>query len=61
MIRPIRHRDPALGLVRWCAACAEWWPEDREFWGVTACRDGYRRSWCRACKTSRAGAARRAA
>ncbi|HUT77283.1 MAG TPA: hypothetical protein VM285_06330 [Polyangia bacterium] len=59
MILPQRLDDALLGTLRYCRRCSEWWPEDAEFFGVTVGRDGYRHSWCRACKNSRKGAAAR--
>jgi len=31
VIRPIRQRDPILGLVRRCPSCRQWLPDDAEF------------------------------
>lgn len=33
MSRDVRQ-DDELGPVRWCGNCAEWWPDDKEFWYV---------------------------
>ena len=42
--------EPELGEQRYCRSCDEWWPNDAEFFGSTVCRDGYVRTWCRACR-----------
>lgn len=57
--------DPELGLVRYCTGCADWLPDDAEFWyvsnraGTSYQRNGrtHRRLHdamaCRACATQR--------
>lgn len=42
--------DPELGAVRYCPRCAEWWPDDGEFWYYDAHSN---RTWCRACQDER--------
>ena len=44
--------EPELGEQRYCKGCGEWWPHDEEFFGVTVTREGWRRTWCRACRFS---------
>ena len=31
-VEPLARVDAELGPVRWCGTCAEWWPDDDEFW-----------------------------
>jgi hypothetical protein len=50
--RAIVKGEEELGRQRYCRTCDEWWPDDEEFFGRTRCRDGYVRSWCRACRLS---------
>lgn len=50
--RAILPGEEELGHQRYCKSCREWWPDDEEFFGRTLCRDGYVRSWCRACRYS---------
>lgn len=33
-VEPLTRVDVELGPVRWCGTCAEWWPDDEEFWTV---------------------------
>ena len=32
--------DDELGPVRWCGRCAEWWPDDEDFWLFSAYQAG---------------------
>lgn len=35
-MKPLQRtrNDAELGPVRWCTTCAEWWPDDEEFWNI---------------------------
>jgi hypothetical protein len=32
VVSSLTRVDAALGPVRWCSRCAEWWPDDSAFW-----------------------------
>lgn len=39
-VAPKTREDDELGPVRWCGRCAEWWPDDGEFWHLVTYRAG---------------------
>jgi hypothetical protein len=49
--KPMRRGE--LGLEKYCTACKEWWPADREFWYANANHSTRLAQWCKACYSER--------
>jgi len=46
-MKALRSTDPEFGPMRFCRACDEWLPENKEFWSIAVGRDGTTRYWCK--------------